>query len=73
MVIIRFRDGQMEHRALGYLAGRFSFRAWANGDFMVPADALPFLALEGFSFTMMGQPTYEQLVPPLRHAASPLA
>ena len=73
MVIIRVVDALMERRLLGYLAGRFSFRAWANGDIMVPADALAYLAMEGFSFTVVGRATYEQLVPPLRHSASPFA
>jgi len=73
MVIIRAADPAMKRRLLGYLAGRFSFRSWANGDIMVPADALPYLAMEGFSFTVVGRATYEQLVPPLRHAPFPSA
>jgi hypothetical protein len=64
MVIIRFTDAAIKRRVLGNLAGRFSFRSWANGDIMVPADALAYLAMEGFSFTVVGRATYEQLVPP---------
>jgi hypothetical protein len=66
MIIIRFADSATERQALGYLAGRFSFRAWANGEMMVPAESLAYLALEGFSFMVVGPATYEQLVPPLR-------
>lgn len=68
MIIIRFADSAMERRALGYLLGRFSFRSWANGDVMVPAEALVDLATERLSFTVVGPATYEQLVPPLRHS-----
>jgi hypothetical protein len=70
MVIIRFPDDQTEVRALGYLAGRFSGKSWSNGDTMVPEAALPHLAAEGFSFTVMGRATYEQRIPSIR-AASP--
>ncbi len=52
MVIIRFADPQMKRRALGYLAGRFSGKTWANGDTMVPDVALAHLAAEGFEFTV---------------------
>jgi hypothetical protein len=54
MIIIRFADAAMERQAMGWLAGRFSFRTWANGNVMVPADALRYLALEWFSFTVVG-------------------
>jgi hypothetical protein len=71
MVIIRFPDSMIERRALGYLAGRFSFKSWANGDTLVPAAALPFLAMEHLSFTVVGPPTYEQLATAVRDPAAP--
>lgn len=61
MIIIRFIEPAAERRALGYLAGKFSFKSWASGEMMVPAQALPFLALEGISFFVVGPATDEQL------------
>ena len=60
-IIIRFPDRDVERKALGKLARRFSGKAWANGDVMVPDDALPFLATQNISFTVVGPATYEQL------------
>ena len=54
MVLIRFPDADAERRALGYLAGRFSFKTWDNGQTLVPELVLPFLAVEGISFTVEG-------------------
>lgn len=67
MVLIRFHDDGAKRRALGYLTGRFSFKSWATGQMLVPEAALPFLAVEGISFTVEGPPTYEQRVPALRN------
>ena len=39
MIIIRFADEASKRRALGYLAGRFSFKSWSTGEVMVPAAA----------------------------------
>lgn len=50
MIRIRFRDSQTERRALGYLAGRFSFKTWDSGETVVPDSALPAMAREGISF-----------------------
>lgn len=69
MVIIRFSDPQMEVRALGYLALNFSCKTWANGDTMVPEEALAPLAKEGFEFTVAGRPSYERHYAPLRDSA----
>jgi hypothetical protein len=63
MIIIRFPDAESERRALGYLAGRFSFRTWSTGETMVPEEALPHLATEGIRFTVEGPATYERLAP----------
>jgi hypothetical protein len=67
MVIIRFNDSAAERRALGYLAGRFSFKTWATGETMVPDTALACLAREGIRFTVEGPATYEQHIPAVRN------
>ena len=71
MILIRFTDHQAERRALGYLAGRFSFKSWASGEMLVPEGALPFLALENIPFSVLGPATYEQYVPTVRDPAAP--
>jgi hypothetical protein len=70
MVIIRFPDDVSKRRALGFLAGRFSFKSWSTGEMMVPAGALPALALEGIPFLAQGPATYEQIATPLRNPPS---
>ena len=70
MIRIRFTDAASERRALGYLAGRFSFKTFASGDTVVPAAALPSLALEGIPFTVEGPATYEQLITPVRNPSA---
>jgi hypothetical protein len=67
MVIIRFSTDAAKRRALGFLAGRFSFKSWDTGEMMVPPGALPALALEGIPFLAEGPATYEQLATPLRN------
>ena len=66
MIIIRFSDEASKRRALGFLAGRFSFKSWASGEMMVPGAALGALALQGIAFQVEGPATYEQLATPLR-------
>jgi hypothetical protein len=39
MIIIRVPDDGCKRRALGWLAGRFSFKSWASGKMMVPDEA----------------------------------
>jgi hypothetical protein len=68
MIIIRFPDDEAKRRALGWLAGRFSFKSWATGEMMVPDEALPYLAREGIRFLVEGPPKYEQAVPSVRDA-----
>ena len=46
-----------ETPTLGYLAGRVAFKSWASGEMLVPADALPALALEGVPFLVEGPAT----------------
>ena len=70
MVLIRFPDAQSECKALGYLAGRFSVKSWSNGETLVPESALPHLAVEGISFTVLGPANYEQRIPAVRVAAA---
>jgi hypothetical protein len=69
MVIIRFEDENAERRALAWLAGRFSFRTWANGDLMLHEQALSFLAREGIPFRVRGSATYEHSLPAVRNPA----
>src|ERR1051325_10858496 len=66
MIIIRFSDPAMERRALGFLAGRYSFRTWDTGNTAVPPQAVAALAAEGISFIVQGPATYEQLAAPVR-------
>lgn len=67
MVLIRFQDESAKRRALGYLAGRFSFKSWATGQMLVPEAALPFPAVEGIPFSVEGPAKYEQHVPTVRN------
>jgi hypothetical protein len=71
MIRIRFPDIASKRRALGGLAGRFPFKSWASGEMLVPESALPFLAVEGISFTVEGPATYEQSTPTVRSASAP--
>lgn len=71
MIRIRFPDTTSERRALGYLAGRFPFRSWADGETLVPEPALAALAVQGISFTVEGPATYEQSIPAVRGPAAP--
>jgi hypothetical protein len=70
MIIARFPDPASERRAVGYLAGRFSFTTRATGETLVPEAALSFLATEGIVFHVEGVATYELRVPPLPAAAA---
>jgi hypothetical protein len=71
MILIRFADPTTERRALGYLAGRFSFKSCASGETIVSEAALPHLAWAGFSFSVEGPATYDRLVPSLQDPADP--
>ena len=70
MIIIRFPDETAKKRALGYLAGRFSFKSWATGEMMVPEGALAALAIESIPYSVEGPATYEHLVPSVRVPAT---
>jgi hypothetical protein len=67
MIIIRFPDDAAKRRALGFLAGRFSFKSWATGEMLVPENALSHLALQGIPFSSEGPATYEQILASLRN------
>jgi hypothetical protein len=71
MIHIRFTNKEAERRALGYLAGRFSFKSWSTGDMIVAEPALPCLAREGISFVVEGPATYEQCIPSVRNPFAP--
>ena len=66
MIVIRFDDTDSKRRALGFLAGRFSFRSWSTGEVAVPEAALASLATEGISFAVEGPASYERLIPAVR-------
>jgi hypothetical protein len=70
MVLIRFPDVETKRRALGYLAGRFSFKSWSSGEVAIPEPALSSLAVEGIRFTVEGPASYERIAP-LRNSAAP--
>ena len=70
MVIVRFTVTIAERRALGFLAGRFSFKSWSTGDLMVPEQALAALAVAGVPFFVQGPATYEQLTKTLGDPAA---
>jgi hypothetical protein len=63
MIIIRFANKAQKKRALGYLAGRFSFKSWSSGEMMVPEEVLSALAAEGISFFVEGPASYEHFAP----------
>jgi hypothetical protein len=67
MIRIRFPDAASERRALGYLAGRFSFQTWASGETLVPDFALPSLTRQGIPFIVEGPASYAQSIPPLQN------
>ena len=52
MILIRFPNLESKRSALAQLAGRFSFKSWTNGDMLVTEEALPYLAVQGISFSV---------------------
>jgi hypothetical protein len=70
MTIIRFPDADMKRRALGYAAGRFTFKSWATGEMAVPEAALASLAMQGIAYKVEGPASYERLVPAIRDSAA---
>ena len=70
MILIRFPNPESKRSALGKLAGRFGFKSWANGEMLVPEDALAYLAIEGIAFSVEGPAKYEQSAPAFRGVAT---
>ena len=70
MISVQFPDREIKRKALGFLAGRFSFTTWKSGEVLVPDEALSPLAREGIRFTVEGTPNYGQAVPAIRDAAA---
>jgi hypothetical protein len=66
MVIIRFPDAAAKRRAMGWLPGRFSFKSWATGEMLLPADALALLAMEGIRFSVEGPAASQQPIRDVR-------
>ncbi len=62
MILIRCSDADVERRALGFLAGCFSFKSWSSGEMTVPETALAYLASESIPFCVEGQATCERLI-----------
>ena len=70
MIRIRFPDPDTERKALGYLAGRFPFKTFADGYTLVPEAALSRLAVEGISFAAEGPARYEQSIATVRDSSA---
>jgi hypothetical protein len=70
LIRIRFADRDSKRRALGFLAGRFSFTSYSSGEMLVVEPALAALAVEGISFTAEGPATYAEAIPSFRAAAA---
>jgi hypothetical protein len=70
MISIQFPDTATEMAALGFLAGRCSFKSFDNGTTIVPEAVLGLLATQGIRFTVAGKVAYEQVVPTIRDPAS---
>jgi hypothetical protein len=71
MIQIHFPDSDTEAEALGFLAGRYSFRSFEDGTTLVPESALGHLAAHGIRFTVGGKAAYEQFVPTIRDSTTP--
>lgn len=71
MIKLRFPNSDSERKAIGYLAGRFPFKTFAEGHTLVPESALSSLAMEGISFTVEGRAAYEHVVSTVRDTAAP--
>ena len=70
LIRIRFPDDESKRRALGYLAGRFSFTSYATGEMLVVEAALAALAVEGIPFIVEGPATYAESIPAFRAVAA---
>jgi hypothetical protein len=66
MIQIHFPDSETEAEALGFLAGRFSFKSFEDGVTLVPEVALGHLAGQGIRFTVGGTAAYDQIIAAFR-------
>jgi hypothetical protein len=69
MVIIRFPNRESRSEALGFLMSEFYGEAFRTGEVIVPQEALPALAAENFTFTVVGKATHEQMAAIRSHAS----
>jgi hypothetical protein len=70
MVKLRFPDAKTERQAVGFLAGRFSFKLIPSGHTLVPEAALATLAEQNISFIVEGTASYDETVSAVRAAAA---
>jgi hypothetical protein len=70
MIMIKFEDADAKRRALGFLAGRYTFKSWTTGEMAVPEGALAPLASEGIAFSVEGPASYERLISAVRDPAA---
>ena len=71
MIKVRFSNAESERKAIGFLAGRFPFKTYADGYTLVPETALSRLAGEGIAFTVEGRAAYEQSFSTVRDSSAP--
>jgi hypothetical protein len=69
MIHIQFPDSATEAEALGFLAGRFSFKSFDDGTTLLPEVALGHLAAQGIKFSVGGRAAYEQIVPTIQDSS----
>jgi hypothetical protein len=69
LVRIKFPNKNALREGLGFLMSRFSGSVFRSGEVVVGLDALPALANEDFSFTVLGKITPEERAAKLRAAA----
>jgi len=67
MICILFPDEAAQGRALGFLAGRYSFKSFATGEMLVAEHALAALAREGIPYQVQGPATYGQVIAAFRN------
>jgi hypothetical protein len=70
VIKLRFPNSESERKAIGFLAGRFSFKTFDDGCTLVPEAALSSLAVQGISFTVEGRAAYEYVIPKVRDSAA---
>ena len=70
MIKVRFSNPESERKAIGFLAGRFPFKTFADGYTLVPEAALARLAGEGIPFTVEGRAAYEQSFSTVRNPSA---